>query len=195
MYFLVITRRHKQLRLFVSLAKKQIQSLTHTSLDKETFNRVKSINKMAKDTLLAHLDICLEISLSLDVDIAQKHFNTHFSSVEKYICSNMFEHSFVAFPLANYLDYSNYVSFSKMKLSELGKNPEDITKAFKFIWSPRFIHYDELLLLLFYYFHSNNKKGIRFNYIKEKLPEKFASINHLGYDPFEIISDQIYYPA
>ena len=192
MYFLVITRRHQQLRKFVSLAKKQIQSLRHSALDNAIYNHVISLNRKAKDTLLVHLDICLEIALSLDVDIAQKHFNAHFPSVKKYICSNMFDHSFVAFPLANYLDYTNYVSFSKMKLSDLGKYPEDITKAFTFIWSPRFIHYDELLLLLFYHFHANNKRGIRFNYIKEKLPEKFATINHLGYVPFEIISDQIF---
>lgn len=164
MYFLVITRRHQQLRKFVSLAKKQIQSLRHSSLNNAIYNHVISLNRKAKDTLLVHLDICLEIALSLDVDIAQKHFNAHFPSVENYICSNMFDHSFVAFPLANYLDYTHYVSFNKMKLSDLGKYPEDITKAFMFIWSPRFIHYDELLLLLFYHFHANNKRGIRFNY-------------------------------
>ena len=192
MYFLVITRRHKQLRLFVAKVKKQIQSLKHTSLDKTLFKQVTSINKKAKETLTQHLDICLSIALSLDVDIAKKHFNSQYISVQKYIDSNMFEHSFVAFPLANYLDYANYISFSKMSLCDLGTYPKDITNAFKFIWSPRFIHYDELLLLLFYHFHTNNKKGYRFTYTQEELTEKFSLINHLGYVPFEINNETVF---
>lgn len=191
MYFLVITRRHKQLHKFISAAKIQIASLKHTSLDKAVFSKVTSINKRAKDTLSKHLDICLRIALSIDVDFVRKHFNSQFDFVKMYIASNMFEHSFVAFPLANYLENEKNVSFSKMNLCELGDYPKDITKAFKFVWSPRFIHYDELLLLLFYHYHANNKMGVRFNYIKEKLPEKFAAINHLGYIPFELNSQNI----
>ncbi len=185
MYFLVITRRKNQLHDFVSSSKKQIQLLKHTSLDTTLFRKVTSINRIAKETLLEHLDICLSTALSLDVDIAEKHFNSRLSSVEKYIESNLFEHNYVAFPLANYLEYDKCVSYSKMELKQLGEYPKDITRSFKFVWSPRFIHYDELLMMLFYRYHKNNNTGASFKYVIKGLPEKFSAINHLGYIPFE----------
>lgn len=192
MYFLVITDHKPKLRDFISLAKKQIQTLKHTSLDKSTYNKLMSINRIAKETLLQYLDICLKIALSLDIDMANEHFCTISSSVKKYIDSNMFDHSYVAFPLANYLDYKTNTSYVKMELEQLGKYPDDITTSFKFVWSPRFIHYDELLLLLFYNFHKNNKKEISFRYVKEQLPEKFSIINHMGYVPFEFQSKDVF---
>ncbi len=70
----------------------------------------------------------------------------------------------VTFPLANYLDYERDVSFCKMSMNDLGKYPDKIEESFKFVWSPRFIHYDELLLLLFYHYHRLNKNGADYKY-------------------------------
>ena len=191
-YFLVITQRNKQLRKFVAITKKQIQSLKSTSLDKTMYKRTVGINKRVKVSLLRHLEICLEIALSLDIDMAKNHFNAHLNNIYAYICSNMFEHSFVALPLANYLEYTTYESYSKMSLSMLGIYPNNVEKSFKFIWSPRFIHYDELLLLLFYHYHKENKHGCSFKYVKERLVEKYSKINHIRYEPFMIDSSLVF---
>ena len=184
-YFLVITRKCGQLRNFITDTKEKIKSLKHTSLDRSEFNKVMTINKKAKETLLKHLDICLHIALALDLPIARAHWNSQMKSIKEYAESNMFDHTFVVFSLANYLEYDKIISYNKMDLSQLGRYPKDITQSFKFIWSPRFIHFDELLLLLFYHYHNQNKKGTQFDYITKWLLGKFAQINQLKYVPFE----------
>lgn len=189
MYFLVITERNKQLRSFISNVKKQINELKATSLDKTVYNKSTSINKRIKDYLLMHLDVCLHVSLCLNNSLSKKHFSSIFPQIQKLQKSNMFEHGLVTFPLANYLKYKNDdVSFCKMSLNDLGEYPERIEESFKFIWSPRFIHYDELLLLLFYHYHKQNKIGSPYQYEKDGLVSKFAAINYIKHSPFVIES-------
>ena len=188
MYFLVITQRWKQLRSFLSVTKKRIAALNSTSLDKKTFNKVATINKRAKKDLLQHLDICLNLALSLDIDTVNNHFKSQKATVSSYINSNMFDHNLIAFPLSNFLEYEKDVSYIKMDLKDLGSYPEHIENSFKFIWSPRFIHYDELLLLLFYHYHKNNKDQENFHYTNRNLVTKFNVINHMNYEPFVLTS-------
>ena len=190
MYFLVIVEKNKQLRLFISNAKKQINDLKALSLDKTMYKRPASINKRAKEYLLTHLEVCLHVSLCLNNSFLTSHFNRLLGDVTKYSEANMFDHSFVTFPLANYLKYKNPVSFCKMSINDIGRYPEPLEESFKFIWSPRFIHYDELLLLLFYHYHNQNKNRQNYKYLKDGLVNKFAMINHLKYIPFEIESDE-----
>ena len=185
MYFLVITQRNKQLRSFISYIKSQIQNIKGSFLDKTVYKNARSINRKAKDTLLEHLEICLHVSLAVDIYMAKKHFNSHFSNAILYMHSNMFEHAFVSFPLANYLDYENYVSYNKMSLDQIGDFPQRLSSSFKFIWSPRFIHYDELTLLLFYYYHYKHK-GKQYYRSAQSLKNLFAKINFIGYTPFEV---------
>lgn len=187
MYFLVITERYLQLRSFISTVKDQIKELKATSLDKTMYKRRQTVNKKAKEFLLMHLDTSLSLSLCLNFSLAQKRFEKHLKEVKKYEHSNMFEHSLVTFPLANYLNYhGKEVSYCKMSLNDLGEYPKEIEESFKFIWSPRFIHYDELLLLLFYNYHNENKHGKKYRYEEDALVSKFSKINHIKYNPFMI---------
>lgn len=186
MYFLVITEKNKQLRSFTTTLKKQINDLKAVSLDKNMYNKTKSINKKAKEYLYLHLEICLNIALCLNFSLNQRHFNSLLVQTQKFKNANMFDHSLVTFPLANYLDYEHEVSFCKMSLNDIGKYPKPIEKSFKFTWSPRFIHYDELLFLLFYHYHTLNKNNIDYNYVQDVLVSKFARINHIKNTPFNI---------
>lgn len=187
MYFLVITERHTQLRSFVSSVKEQIKGLKATTLDRSMYKRVTTVNRKAKDFLIMHLDTSLYLSLCLNFSLAKKYFGKYLNEVKKYEHANMFEHSLVTFPLANYLNYNDKeVSYCKMSLNDLGEYPKEIEESFKFIWSPRFIHYDELLLLLFYNYHNENKHGKKYQYEEDALVSKFSKINYLKYNPFRI---------
>lgn len=187
MYFLAITEQHKRLHTFVNNTKKLINELKATSLDRTMYRKTKSINKKAKDYLSNHLETCLNVALCLNMSMVIKSFKSRIASVRRYIASNMFEHSLVTFPLANYLDYGNRdVSFCKMSLNDIGEYPKKIEDAFQFVWSPRFIHYDELLLLLFYHYHNQNKEQKEYQYIKDSLVDKFVKINHIKGIPFAV---------
>lgn len=187
MYFLVITERTQKLKEFVDDMKNRISAIdSKTSLDQKMFCRRSSINKRLKENLKEHLDICLKLALCLNVEVFKKRFKSKYGDVIKFIDSNMFDHNLIAFPLANYFDYnSNYVSLTKMDLKDIGEYPEKIEESFKFKWSPRFIHYDELLLLLFYHYHRENKKGSKFSFITNSLLDKYKTINYMDFDPFE----------
>lgn len=190
MNFLVITQRIKQLKAFYAKAKDEIKSLNYKSLDSKIYKNVRSISKRVKDTLRAHLNICLHISLSLDVLIAKKYLNSHLPKIKKYVSANMFNNNLVAFPLVNYLYYNKDVSYIRMGLSDIGNYPK-IETSFKFKWSPRFIHYDELLLLMFYHYNKCNNGITSFDYVKENIVDKFKKINHITYNPFQIDQSRI----
>ena len=112
--------------------------------------------------------------------------------MKPYIESNMFDHSFVSLPMANYLNYDEkYISYSKIDLGQLGSYPEKLEESFKIVWSPRFISFDELLLLLFYDSHRKNGAGRHSSYTGNtinKLIDKFSVINHLMYKSIMITS-------
>lgn len=187
MYFLVITERTQKLKEFVDEMKRRISAMnSKSSLDQKMFGSYSSINKRLKENLKEYLDICLKLALCLDVEVFKKKFKSKYEDVIKFIDSNMFDHNLTAFPLANYLDYNgNYVSLTKMDIKDLGDYPQKIEESFKFKWSPRFIHYDELLLLLFYRYHQDNKAGAKFDFVVNSLLDKFKAVNYIDFDPFE----------
>jgi hypothetical protein len=187
MYFLVITQRNKELHKFYQKAKKYIGSLDYKNLDRYVFKKVRTINKKVKEMLLFHLDICLNLALSLDIEMTNNHFSTKKENVKIFINSNMFNHNLIAFPLSNYLEYSSDVSLLKMELKDIGRYSK-IEDSFKFNWSPRFIQYDELLLLLFYFYHKQNQEMEVSKFINKDIIEKFKKVNHLDYIPFKINS-------
>lgn len=188
MYFLVMTQRNRQLRRFISESKKEIAKLKPNALDKKMYAKPSSINKRAKEALYEHLNICTMLSLAIDIEMVKKHFNNKYNDVTKYIKSNMFDHSLIAFPLANYLEYEREVSLIKMSMKEIGRWPKKKANDFKFKWSPRFVHYDELLLVLFYYYHRNPNE--KFEYIRDGIIEVYRQINHISYEPFNIKYDE-----
>lgn len=161
-----------------------------SSLDKGIYNKLASINKRTKEYLLEHLDVCLKVALCLNGSLAKRHFSSMVDDVCKYRDANMFEHSLVTFPLANYLEYEHDVSFCKMTMDDLGKYPDKIEESFKFVWSPRFIHYDELLMLLFYHYHKIHRNGKDYHYKQYELVSKFAGINFMKQIPFSIAKEE-----
>ena len=195
MYFLVITQRNRELKEFFLKAKRYINNLKYHSLDQNTFRKPSSINKKAQEFLLRHLEICRASALSLDIDMVNQHFRSQRAAVMKYINSNMFNQALIAFPLSNYLIYDKDVSYLKMDIKDIGAYSK-IEDNNKFKWSPRFIHYDELLLLLFYYNHKKsqtNTKTIKANYFQDTVVQKYIVVNHLNYGdnlPFEIETAQ-----
>ena len=191
MYFLVITEQHETLHSFVNNTKKLISELKSSSLDRTMYRKYTSINKKAKDYLLEHLETCLKVALCLNMSMVTKHFKSRTDTVRSYVSSNMFEHSLVTFPLANYLDYGKREeSFCKMTLNDIGEYPPKIEENFQFVWSPRFIHYDELLLLLFYHYHNQNKEHKEYKYLKDGLVDKFVKINHMKGTPFSVYTNE-----
>lgn len=192
MYFLVLTQSNKQLRDFITDTKEAIKNL-NTNLDKTMFRYTSSIRKKVKQTLSLYLEISLDLALCIDFDMAQKHFTKRKTYVLSFIHSNMFQHNFVAFPLANYLEYDRQISFCKMWLHNIGTYPrsQGLENSFKFIWSPRFIHLYELQFLLFYDHHKKNSRGQKFIYTQEALIEKYEKINHILNKPFSLKSDPI----
>lgn len=186
MYFLVITERNKSLHSFISSVKKQITELKGEFLDSSLYKRKTSLNKKVKEFMLQYLNTCLHLSLCINSDFARKHFNSNWNEARKYIWANVFDHSFVTFPLSNYLDYNDDISFCKMTLNDIADYPKPIENDFKFKWSPRFIHYDELMLLLFYHYHNQNRFGAQYKYERDSLVNKFAAVNHLKSKPFKI---------
>ncbi len=193
MYFLVITQRWKNLKSFYNQAKKNINNLEYNHLDKGQYKKTERLNKRTKKFLINHLDVCRASALSLDIVMVNKHFSSLKQSVLKYINSNMFNHSLIAFPLANYLTYDKDTSYIKMDIKDIGKISK-LDENIKFKWSPRFIHYDELLMLLFYDKHKKNQKKIKVkfqnnDFVKEEIVKKYIKVNHLNCgenSPFEI---------
>ncbi len=186
MYFLVINERGKDLIMFYKQVKKQINNLKHKSLNNE-FKRSPTVNKVAKETLKKHLDICLYTALSLNIDLVTKKLIKE--KVVLYINANMFNHRLLPLPMSNYMIYETPPSYTKMNIDSLGEIPPKIEDDFKFKWSPRFIHYEEILILMFYYFHKNNNRK-KFDYFKKELIDKFKKINGIRYEPFQIIEGE-----
>ncbi len=186
-YFLVITQRHKDLKTFCRNVTANINSLTYNSIDSSVYKKASSLNKRAKDYLKTHLKVCLSLALCLDYEMAKKNFQKNITDVSNYIHANIFNHNLVAFPLSNYLNYKETPSYLKMEIKDIGEYSK-IEDNFKFKWSPRFIHYDELLLLVFYNNH-NSTSSSNYNFINAKIMEKFMYVNDLQYleqTPFNI---------
>ncbi|MBR1735876.1 MAG: hypothetical protein IJ736_02505, partial [Firmicutes bacterium] len=188
MYFLVLTGNKKSLAEFYKKIKKQIDELTHNFIDRNYVKRLTSINKRVKDALKKHLDICLYTALALNLELTNKERAKERAKL--YINSNMFNHNLVTLPLSNYLEYDGYVPYINMSTDDLGIIPNKFEDSFKVVWSPRFIHYEEILLLLFYYFHEKNKLNNKFNYYKDAFVEKFKNINGIKYDLFNISTEE-----
>lgn len=181
MYFLVMTHRKKQLKHFLRNMKEEISKLVYYALDKKMYAKTVSINRKVKDALLEHLNICNMLALSIDIDMADR---SQRDDVRKYINSNLFDHNLIAFPTANYLVYDKDVSLSKMSMKDIGQWPDKSSDWFKFKWSPRFIHYDELLLCWFYDYQRKDEK--EFDYLNNIIMKYYQKINYMKYSPFNI---------
>lgn len=192
MYFLVLTEQNEHLQSFYSKTKIEIRRLKSSSLDETMYaNRMELIRKV-KDFLLENLNIGLHTALCIDFLFAKKHFIEHISGTSRIEHSNMFDHRLVMFPLANYFEHTQNISLCKMSLNDISDDAyiPEIEKSFKFVWSPRFIHYDELLLMHFYRYHNLDKRAKRYKYDKSDLVKIFLSVNHIRGASFDITTNQ-----
>lgn len=188
MYFLVITQKHRELKMFYGKIKKIILNLPYKSLDSTLIRKPSSVNRKTRQTLTSHLDICYNLALSIDELMADRYHRGNIEKVRIYKNANMFLHKLVALPLSNYLEYSKPVSYSKLMLKDIEIIPKSIEKTFKFKWTPRFIHFDEIMMLLFYYYSINNEVTNSKLFSNGAWVDKFQLINHMRYKPFSISS-------
>jgi len=195
MYFLVLSRNYSELKTFYSSMKKLIAEMNGTSLNRDTYCKKSSLGKRTRETLYRHLDICISSALAIDIEVAKlkKYSLTSFYDLSNDLLkSNMFNHSLVSIPLANYLEYAFDISYSRMNIERIGKVEKDFESSFKVKWSPRFINFQELLLLLFMHRHNNNIPMNAKTFSNEEIVEKFYKINNISnQNHFQIQFSQI----
>lgn len=186
-YFLVLARKYQELKKFYSNTKNNIESIKREKLDRNIFRKNVPLCTKTRDTLKRHLEICISTALALDIAatlvVPLKSFN---SLAVQLMSANMFNHAFVSLPIANYMDYDNDVSYSLVDVEYYGSIPKNFERAFKVRWSPRFIHFEELLLALFLYTHNHHMITDAEFFTNERLVEIFFQINH-------IINQEIFY--
>lgn len=162
-YFLVMTRNYRKLNDFYQKVSKSIEDLTLDTLDSNII--AKPVRKtmlitIVKRDLKKQLEIASRSALALSLtSIQKKTARKKYTEVKKYVEANMFNHSLIALPLANYFEYDNDVSYINMGLENIGRLTS-IANSRKLKWSPRFIGYEEILLLRFY--HNYDKTLVNF---------------------------------
>lgn len=155
MYFLILSRRLSELKGFYVRTKRSIDRLHGNSLHVDQYYKPKTIGKNVRETLLRHLNICMSTAISVDIEIAQgargkkSRMDKFYSPAKMYMNSNMFNHNLVSVPLANYLEYSNDISYSRIGVEHVSLDVKGFGNFQKVKWTPRFIHFEELLLLAF----------------------------------------------
>lgn len=188
MYFLVITEKFDELKNFYGSIKNEIRNAVNYNLDNKKYKKIKSLNKIVKDSILAHLDICYFTAFSINLPVVPARRQ---SEVKKYINSNMFNHNLLMLPLSNYVFNDYDKALINLAVEDLKFESTNYSTNPKFKWSPRFIHFDELLMLYFYYQHNNERRQMG-KFADSKLVEAFININHISYLPFTIEQRDIY---
>ena len=171
MYFLICVNKEQELRVFYKRIKKIIENLK-AQLN-EMYKYKPTIVKKLKSTLIRHLQISYYIAYSLKIDKVPEKKK---SNVQRYINANLFNHNLIKLPLANYI-YNGEKALLNLNIEDFKEVVIDLETNFKFKWSPRFIHYDEIQSLLFYN-EFNNFKAPHEN-DPQFLFEKFCLINRL----------------
>jgi hypothetical protein len=181
MYFLILGRRYYDLDKFYNDTKNKISSLSGKNIS-TIFKQRHFLGKKIQEMLNRHLDVCLATALSIDIGEHIKYYSllSAIPMASKIMHANMFNHHLIALPLSNYFEYAQNISYTKMDINNYGKLEKGFSHTFKVKWSPRFIHYDELLLALF--FHSHNCSEVRNakNYTHQELSDVFFYINNMN---------------
>lgn len=197
--FLVICQNEKSFNRFYRKVSKYIEELNSDALESNLIPKPSKGSRLitiVKRNLKKQLVIASNSSLALNLtEIKKKYTRKKYNEVKKYVDANMFNHSLVALPLANYFEYDQDVSFINMNLENLGKLTSTVDSR-KFKWSPRFIGYEEILLLRFYHSYDNtainvdNAKGVYSIY--EKI--NFVSMcEQRWWEPKDIVNNTDYH--
>lgn len=183
-YFLVLARKQKKLQAFIQNVKRAILRINGNHLDREIFLKRSTLGKKARESLYDHLDISISTAYALDITKISKLkigsvFMHYYDLSQKILNANMFNHSLVALPLANYLEYLKEVSFSRLTVSTIGSFSKEFELTFKVKWSPRFIHFQELLFLQFMHNHNLGKPMRTQTFLNGKIVDAYYRINHI----------------
>lgn len=179
-YFLVLSRKYQELKQFYNNMKKNIERIKGQTLSRDIFRKSVSLCKKTRESLNRHLEISIATALALDITATEKApYKSINILAKKLMDANMFNHAFVSLPIANYLDYDNNVSYTRIDVKDYGRIPKGFEKAFKVKWSPRFIHFEELLLSLFLHNHNHKKSMDAELFSNEKLIDIYFQINHI----------------
>lgn len=187
-YFLVLGRKYPELKQFYSDMRKNIENIKGRTLARDTFKKSVSLCKKARETLNRHLEICVATALALDITATVKNpLKSFYLLAGQLMSANMFNHALVSLPIANYLDYDSDVSYARMDVKDYGRILKGFENAFKIKWSPRFIHFEELLLALFLHYHNHQQPMDAKLFSNEKLIKIYFQINHIkNQDRFSI---------
>lgn len=178
MCFLVETQRPNDLKSFYYETKFKINQLQVNALDRNEYVNSNTLANKINEFLHMNLEVCLHSALCLDLKMAEKHFKGKVRNVEKYLNANMFNHSVVALPFANYLYYDKKVSYQKMEIHEIGEYlPFDHNLKLK--WNPRYISYYEISLAFFYQKHKFRDKYDDDKFSEANAKKEFLKINFL----------------
>lgn len=189
MYFLVMLHKKEELRKFYRRIKKYISSLKNNKLS-DQYKYTNHILGRVKRNLEEHLTISYYTAFALSYeDVPLKKVKER-NEVYKYLHANLFNHNLVPLPLANYV-YEGEKSLLNISISDLPKDIERLDENFKINWSPRFIHYEELMLLYFYYQHNKGYNQMD-KFANALFIDRFKSINHIKSDIFQIESDELF---
>ncbi|MCF0216689.1 MAG: hypothetical protein HUK21_09475, partial [Fibrobacteraceae bacterium] len=108
-YFLVTIKNYKEFNQFYREIDRYINQIDDTGLDFNLVRRPaksKTLIKAIKRDLKKQLDIAAYSAQALDFTSIQKRKSRKkYFEVRKYVKANMFNHSLVALPLANYIEY------------------------------------------------------------------------------------------
>ena len=179
-YFLILSRKYVELKQFYTITKKTIESIKGNTLSRDMFKKGTSLCKKTRESLNRHLNICVATALALDVTSTQNSpLKSFLGLASQLMTANMFNHSLVSLPIANYLHYDEDVSYSRMDVKKYGQILKGFEKSFKVKWSPRFIHFEELSLSLFLHYHNHNKSMKATSFSNEELVDIYFRINHI----------------
>lgn len=187
LYFLITVEKNVEMKRFYKDMNLKIQQLSTINLNKKQYKYINKIRANLKRNLKVHLNICYLTAYALRLDIANEAVKP---DIKKYINANMFNHNLLSLPLSNYV-YKGPKALLDLEICDLPKEMGNIEENSKFKWSPRFVHFDELLLLYFYYQHNNGHNQM--HRIGEKwLIDKFCSINKISGEYFHIDEEQLF---
>lgn len=180
-YFLVLLRGQDfHIQRFIKIIHQNINATDGKYLDRTVFRKRTALGNKIQSALNDNLRIAVASALAIDFPLCE---TTRFENY-KDLCAllynaNLFDHALVRIPLANYLNYSSYQSYINIDLHSLGMFV-NYSESLKFKWSPRFIHYEELLLLKYYLTMGAERNELNSSYFSSSMVNEFSEINGIN---------------
>lgn len=150
MYFLVLSRRYKEVYKFYEKMMENIRIFDCSKLENSSYKNFKIIENKLKKTLSDHLEICFATAFCIDSEKINKNYRKINSKLKRLLSANLFDHSLISLPLINYSSTNEVKSFSRLDASNYHIEKTDLNISnFKIRFSPRFIHFEEIQLSIF----------------------------------------------